>query len=215
MEITAEVQALLDAQKAELQEAHKADIKGLKDNVDTMLTEKAEWKRVKDAAIEKAAKEALDKAKAEDDTKAVTASYDEIIMGLREENNSMKEANKVALKSQVASDFMIAVGATGAQLGQDAMKGEYLQRIDIRDGKTVVLDAQGNLTALSIEDLDKEFSSNARYSEYIKGTGAIGGGATGNKSGGAAHKKPKEMTASERLAFKESDPIGFKRAFNL
>lgn len=191
VEITPEIQALLDAQKQDLETGFEAKVKGLKDNVATMLDEKAEWKRVKDAAIEQAKKDALDKAKAEGDIKTVSASYDEKVLALQAEIDGMKTENINATKSQLASDFMVRIGATGPQLGQDAMKSEYLARVDIREGKQVVLDPQGNLTALTLEDLDKEFEANSRYAEYIKGTQAAGGGANGSKSAGGARTTEK------------------------
>jgi hypothetical protein len=95
------------------------------------------------------------------------------------------------------------------------MRSEYLKRIDIRDGKQVVLDPQGNLTALSIEDLNQEFSVNSRYSDFIKGTQAAGGGANGSKSTGGASKSFKEMNEAEKIAFKRDDPVGFQNALKL
>jgi hypothetical protein len=134
---------------------------------------------------------------------------------LEAEIKGMKETNLTATKSQLASDFMSNIGATGSQLGQDAMKSEYLKRIDIREGKTVVLDPQGNLTALSLDDLNTEFSANSRYAENIKGTQATGGGANGSKVTSGARKPFKEMNESEKIAFRRTDPDGFKRAINL
>lgn len=46
------------------------------------------------------------------------------------------------------------------------------------------------------------------------GVQSSGGGATGGDSSGAT-KKPSEMTSAERLKFKQNDPAGFKKAFNL
>lgn len=190
VEITPEIQALLDAQKQELTAAFEQEVAGLRKNKDELLEEKKEAQRVKDEAIAKASAEALAKAQAEGDIKTVTASYDEKVLSLQAEIDDMKAENIKATKSQLASDFMTRVGATGPQLGQDAMKSEYLARIDIREGKQVVLDPQGNLTALTLEDLDKEFEANSRYADYIKGTQAAGGGANGSKSsGGAAQSK--------------------------
>ena len=139
----------------------------------------------------------LEAAKAKGDIESVTSSYDEKVLSLQAEIDSMKEANVLAKKSQLASDFMMRIGATGSQLGQDAMKSEYLNRIDYRDGKEVVLDPQGNLTALTIADLDKEFEANSRYAENIKGTQARGNGANG--SNGVSGAKVTEKTAVEVL----------------
>jgi len=192
MDITPEIQALLDAQEAKLTATFEESITGLKKNNSDLLDEKKDAQRIKDEAVARAGEEALSAAKAKGDIESVTASYDEKVLGLQAEINSMKETNLTATKSQLASDFMSNIGATGSQLGQDAMKSEYLKRIDIREGKTVVLDPQGNLTALSLDDLNTEFSANSRYAENIKGTQATGGGANGSKiTGGAGESRSK------------------------
>jgi hypothetical protein len=215
MEITEEFQAVLDAQAKKINEERDALEEGLKKNNTELLDEKAEWKRIKDAAVEQAGKDALDKAKAEGDIKTVSASYDEKLLGLQSVIDGMKETNLKATKSQLASDFMSNIGATGSQLGQDAMKSEYLKRIDIREGKTVVLDPQGNLTALSLDDLNTEFSANSRYAENIKGTQATGGGADGSKFTGGVRKSLKEMTATEEAIFANQNPEQYKQMRNL
>lgn len=215
MEITPEIQALLDTQKTELTLIFEESIKGLKKNNTELLDEKKEAQRVSNEAIEQARREALAKAQAEGDIKTVSASYDTKVLELQDIIDGMKHTNIEATKSQLASDFMSAIGAMGPQLGQDAMRSEYLKRIDIRDGKQVVLDPQGNLTALSIEDLNQEFSVNSRYSDFIKGTQAAGGGANGSKSTGGASKSFKEMNEAEKIAFKRDDPVGFQNALKL
>lgn len=215
MEITPEIQELLDAQKATLKSEFDAETSGLKTKVDELLGEKRAAKSKADEAQALADQEALDKAKANKDIETLTASYEAKLKERDDQIGGMLAENLSKTKSQIASDFLAQYG-TGSQLALDAMKREYEQRIDIRDGKTVVLDAGGNLTALSIEDLNKEFVANSRYSDNIKGTQATGGGANGNKGGGGAvMKKPNEMNSTERLAFKNADPEGFKKAFNL
>jgi hypothetical protein len=211
MEITPEIQALLDTQKTELTLTFEESIKGLKKNNTELLDEKKEAQRVSNEAIEQARREALAKAQAEGDIKTVSASYDTKVLELQDIIDGMKHTNIEATKSQLASDFMSAIGAMGPQLGQDAMRSEYLKRIDIRDGKQVVLDPQGNLTALSIEDLNQEFSVNSRYSDFIKGTQAAGGGANGSRGAGGASKSLKDMTATEEAQFANEFPEQYKQ----
>lgn len=214
LEITPEIQALLDAQKTELTATFEESITGLKKNNSDLLDEKKEAQRIKDEAVAKAGEEALNAAKAKGDIESVTTSYDEKVLSLQSVIDGMKEKEKQLTKSQLASDFMTTIGATGPQLGQDAMKNEYLSRIDIRDGKQVVLDPQGNLTALTIEDLNKEFSNNSRYDDFIAGTQAIGGGAGGSKFAGGARKSLSEMTATEEAQFANENPELYRQMLN-
>jgi hypothetical protein len=209
VEITPEIQALLDAQKAELQTTFDESIVGLKQNNHDLLNEKKEAQRIKDEAVAKAGTEALAAAKAKGDIESVTNSYDEKVMSLQAIIDGLNGANLTAKKSQLASDFLTKYG-TGSQLALDAMSNEYQARIDIRDGRAVVLDPEGNLTALTVEDLNKEFTANSRYADNIKVGGSIGGGATGNKgSGGAVSLK--DMTATQEAKFANEHPELYKQ----
>ena len=60
-------------------------------------------------------------------------------------------------------------------------------KVDFVDGKPVtkVLDADGSISALSIEDLKKEMVANPIYAPIIIGSKASGGGAEGGQRGGA------------------------------
>jgi hypothetical protein len=64
---------------------------------------------------------------------------------------------------------------------------------------------------LSIEDLNQEFSVNSRYSDFIKGTQAAGGGANGSRSTGGASKSLKDMTATEEAQFANEFPEQYKQ----
>lgn len=209
MDITPEIQALLDAQKAELQKSFDESVAGLKANRDELLEEKRQVQAAKDAAQAKADAEALESAKANKDIETLSASYEEKLSALKSQLDTMNADNLAKTKSQIASDFLTQYG-TGSQLALDAMKREYEQRIDVRDGKTVVLDAGGNLTALSVEDLNKEFISNSRYAENIKGTQATGGGANGNKGSGGAVDLSK-MSKTEVTKFANANPDLYKQ----
>lgn len=80
------------------------------------------------------------------------------------------------------------------------------------DGAIVrVLDVHGKPSALTVEDLTKEFKENAAYSGVMIGSKASGGGAGGGTGGGANGKKLSEMSEAERIAFHKADPEGFKR----
>jgi len=60
-------------------------------------------------------------------------------------------------------------------------------KVDFVDGKPVtkVLDEDGSISALSIEDLKKEMVANPIYAPIIIGSKASGGGAEGGQRGGA------------------------------
>ena len=58
-------------------------------------------------------------------------------------------------------------------------------------------------------------ATDATMRNYIKGSQASGGQAGGNNNHVQGRKNPKDMGSQERLEFKQQDPDGFKKAFNL
>lgn len=79
---------------------------------------------------------------------------------------------------------------------------------------TRVLDGAGNISALSTDDLKKEFVANSKFSAIIVASKASGG-ATGKGAGSSAvpgNKKFNELTDAERVAWHKSDPNGFASA---
>jgi len=209
MEITPEVQELLDKQKAELTAAFNAETDGLVKAKNDLLAEKKLAQEAEAAAKTIAENEALDKAKANKDVDTLTLSYEEKLQGLTAQLNELNTKNLNAAKSQLANDFVNEHVVNDA-FSRQAMAEAYKGRIDIRDGKTVVLDPQGNLTALSVEDLNKEFISASIYGNHIVGTKATGGGAEGNKGGGRAVSL-KDMTATQEAAFANANPEAYKQ----
>ena len=188
MEITPEVQALLDAQKTELTSTFEADTKGLKLKMDELLGEKkAEQAKAAEKAAEVEAAN-FEKAKASKDVDSITASYEEKLKASNDELAAMRLSNKQSAIASLASDF-VSANVVDDPFSRKAMSDEYASRIDIRDGKPVVLDANGGATINSIEDLQCEFRGAGIYASHIKGTDASGGGAiTPKLSGGAATK---------------------------
>jgi hypothetical protein len=78
-------------------------------------------------------------------------------------------------------------------------------RAEFKDGKaaTRIVDAEGNPTALTLDDLKKDFVANKDFAPIIAASKASGGGAGGAGSGGGAtggkvdfSKSPKEIVKS-------------------
>lgn len=86
-------------------------------------------------------------------------------------------------------------------------------RVELVDGEPVtrVLDANNKPTALTLDDLKKEFVANENFAAIIVGSKASGGGAGQNRGGGGAHKKISEMNEQERVAFFNVNPDEFNR----
>jgi hypothetical protein len=76
-----------------------------------------------------------------------------------------------------------------------------------------VKDENGKPSALSLDELKREFLDNQEYSTIIKTKAGSGGGATPSSGGGATTKKLSEMTPTEEAKFEREDPEGYKAAY--
>ena len=89
--------------------------------------------------------------------------------------------------------------------------------LEIADGVPItrVLDAAGKPSALSLDDLKKEFVDNKSYAAIIKASDANGGGAGPSSDGnGVPNKKLSEMTATEEAKFANENPTEYQRMVN-
>lgn len=75
-----------------------------------------------------------------------------------------------------------------------------------------VIAADGQPSTLTVEDLKKEFLSNAAFASIIKGVDSSGGGA-GRKPGGNASKKPEEYSQAERIDLFNTNRAEYDRLF--
>jgi hypothetical protein len=83
---------------------------------------------------------------------------------------------------------------------------------------TRVLDKDGKPSALSVDDLKKEFAGDKRFASVVIASRASGGGAAGgngssnNGGAGSGGKKFKELNDQERTDYYKRDPKGFEQA---
>jgi len=185
VEITPEIQELLDKQKSELTAQFEEDTKGLKQSQQALLSEKKAEQEKRELAAAEAEKVRLEKAAKDKDVETLTQSYEEKMEALRKENDNLLNGIKQGKITELASGF-VNTNVVDDAFSRQAMQDVYSKRLDIREGKPVVLDVEGNLTALSIEDLNREIMSSSLYSNHIKSGNATGGGAAGGRSGGGS-----------------------------
>lgn len=185
MEITPEIQAVLDAQKEELTATFEESVKGLKESQQAVLSEKKAAKLEAERLALEAQQLTIEKATKDKDVETLTRSYEEKLELLKQQNDSLNTGIKQGKISELASGFVNA-SVVDDPFSRQAMQDVYSKRLDIREGKTVVLDAGGNLTALSIEDLNSEIMASSIYANHIKSGNSSGGGAGGNRMNGGA-----------------------------
>ena len=188
------------------------DVSGLKTKVEQLLTEAKEAKqKAKDA--KKLADEAThNKAKNDGDIEALTASWEtkyktdtDTLTTERDDALGMLRAEKVHSKAVEMAGTLAIPGCA------DVLLPHITPRITmtIKDGRAVteVLDAAGKPSALTLDELGKEFANNPAFAPLIVASNAAGGGANGKQGGGAA--KSKTATRSEHDAWNPSQKQKF------
>lgn len=191
---------------------------GLRKKVDELLAEKKAEQQKRKEAEEQARKEAEENARKNGNIEALEKSWGEKFTARETELLNEKQA----LEAQV---YKLTVGSKATELaaklavpGSDSVLLPHISnrlQVETVDGeiKIRVLDLQGKPSALSIEDLEKEFRANEAFKPLIRASNASGSGASGGQGGGAT-KKPHEMTTQERIEWKQRDPAGFKAALD-
>ncbi len=164
---TEEQQAKIDKMIEDANKKKDDEYAALKQNSDSILQEKREMRDKAKAAEDKAAQSALDKAKADKDIDTVTASYEEKLSAATATLEKLQGDIKRGKIKSIA-DHYVNANVQSDELAQESIGQAFSKRLDVRDGKTVVLDSEGNLTAMTVEDLKTEFSKVAKYSKYLK-----------------------------------------------
>jgi len=94
---------------------------------------------------------------------------------------------------------------------------QIAKRLNVEEvgGKRVVrvLDADGNPSALGINDLHKEFLDNKEFAPIIKANVGAGGGASPAAGGGADHKGKENLSLTEKVAMKKDNPTQYAALF--
>lgn len=161
-----EKQARLDAEKkvGEAQakidkieaDAEKARLKALRDGGDIEALEKS-WKAKAD--------------KAERDAKAESQALRDKV------SNTMLKGKALEIATQISTIPDVILPLIKDRLRVEEVDGEFI---------TSVLDVKGQPSAMTIEELQKEFVDNPKFSSIIIGSKASGGGAGGSGGGGGA-----------------------------
>ncbi len=149
--------------KAEQQlKAIQDELKTLKDQIEANKDDDAK-KKGDIEALEKSWKEKLEKREAELQTR-----LDEMSNGTRTLLVD-KEAVRIASELAVEGSADVLVPHIKSRLGVEQKDGQFV---------TVVNDAEGKPSALTLDELKKEIAGNAAFAPVIVGSKATGGGAS-------------------------------------
>jgi hypothetical protein len=185
------------------------DVSGLKAKVDELLGEKKLAEKKAREAEEAARLEREEAARKSGNVEELERSWTEKFTRREAELNGMLEQERGTLSGQIRD---LTVGRTATDIASAlAVQGSakallpHIERrlsVEQRDGKpvVVVLDAQGKLSAATLDELKAEIANDAAFAPLIAGSKASGGGAGGAGGGGGAPKGKIGGTKEERTA---------------
>jgi len=200
-----EIKALQETAAAAAKAAQDAQsrLEKLEANNKALLAEKLEAKKQAEEAALSAAKksgdvEALEKSWAEKLNQS-QAEKDRELSGLR---SLLDGVTRGATAATVAAELF----GQHADLMRPHIDGRL--RTEIIDGKPQVrvLDAAGNLTALSLDDLKNEIKTSSKFAPFVVGSRASGGSTVNNGGGGG-------MPTMTRNAFESLAPAQKSKFF--
>ena len=161
-----------------------------------------------EAEREKAAEEAARNKAKTGDTEALEKSYQSKIAKIEESKDS--EVSKfremvVGLTSKAEATKLAAkLFGDRSELLQVHVESRLKTEFTEDGPKIRVLDAMGQPSALSLDELYEEIKTDDRFAPFVVASRASGGGATGgNKGGGGATRR--KMTSSEYNALSQEE----------
>jgi hypothetical protein len=185
------------------------DVSGLKSKVQELLDEKKAADKARKDAEDQARLEREENARKTGNVEELEKSWSEKYNRREAELNGTLEQERTTLSTQIRD---LTVGRTATDIASAlAIPGSakallpHIERrlsVEQRDGKpvVVVLDAQGKLSAATLDELKAEFANDTAFAPLIAGSKASGGGANGAGGGGGAAKGNIGGTKAERTA---------------
>ena len=215
-EITLEqYQADIEALKADFEAKEKT----YKENEEKLVNFKDKILSEKKEAELKAAKDANDHEEVMRikglDYQSSIESLERELLSVNSLNDSLIGENLDRAKDIATKEFTSYM-ISNDKFIVDAIGNRVKSRVG-DDGKIVTefLDFDGNVVSNDVKGALEWAAKDDMMRNYLAGSRASGGQAGGNNNHVQGRKNPKDMSSQERLEFKNQDPDGFKKAFNL
>lgn len=146
----------------------EAEFGGLKAQNEKLLAEKKTAKE-RETAAEKAAREAAEKAaRASGDIEALDKSYNEKIAKIQKEFDDYRGSTRSTIEGLTVGSAVTDLSVKLSKGNAELLKPFLQQRIRLGDdNKIQILDKDGNLSALTAADLEKEFREDKRFAPIV------------------------------------------------
>lgn len=153
----------------------------------------------------------------EDALEQQRAAYEAKLAKIKEEHQKEKETLLGYLSKTYRDDVAMRIASELSDTPE--LLVPFIERrlqfeLGASGPETRVLDAEGKLSASTVEELVAEFKANPKFAVVIRGSQANGGGAfNANGKGASGPKKPEEYTEKERVELFKSNRAEFDRLF--
>ncbi len=195
------------------------DVDGLQQKNAELLKEKAKWREEREAAA-KLAKEKEEEAKRlteeqarkKGDLDTLEKSWSEKLSSREKELLAQIEERDGKLHTLLVDNVAQSLATKLAGDSAAIITPHIKSRLVVEDGKTRVVDADGNPSAATLEELEKEFRNNKLFAPVVIGSKASGTrGAGGLTIARGEGKKWSDYSEAERIQLFKEDPEEFKR----
>lgn len=191
------------------------DFDALKRAKDREVQSKADFLKKLEAAEAEIAKNKQAGMKDAGDFDALESSYKEQMEKQKTDYESQLNGKDGHINKLLIDDQTTTLAAKLSKNGSSILKPHIKSRltVDYVEGKPItrVKDIEGKPSAMSLNDLEKEFRENKEYAAIIDGSKASGGGADGGNGGGGGAKSLKDMSGMERVTMSKENPEQYKQ----
>jgi len=209
IEISEEVKQALQKnleQKITSDFVSRTELESVIKNRDEILAEKKAEQDKRRAQEEAAAAANLEASKAKGDIESVVSSYDQKISEYQKQLDQYVTKEKTQTLSQIAKSF-VDENVVQDSFVRKAMTDEIMKRLDLREGKAVVLSSDGGLSSHSIDDLFTEFKTSSEFKPHIVVSKASGGSASGGNNAGRSSVSLAEKSLADAKTPEERKQI--------
>jgi outer membrane murein-binding lipoprotein Lpp len=191
--------------------------KQLQESVSKLEAKNRELLEEKAKARKEAEKAAMEAAKRSGDIESLEKSWAEKLTNREKELLSELESHQKMIHQVTVVASAKSIAAEIALPGSADVIMPHVQnrlQVDIRDGMPMVrvLDREGRASAMTVDDLKKEFMNTPAFAPILVGSKASGSGSVQGGSGkGASTKKFDEYSAQELSVLLKQDPAEYQR----
>lgn len=202
----------------------KATLSNISAERDQLKGQLSEFQTSEQAKIEAVKKQAFDEALAEalksGDPDKIRETWEQKLADQASRNELEVESwkGKLTLIGEKMSESLVeSLSINATEAGSAAFKLLVKSRVQVNPetGEETYLNADGSASSLNKEQFIAELQKDPVFMPVMKGSLPGANGVVDGGSNQQLGKNPKDMNSKERFEFKQRDPEGFKKAFNL